>query len=59
MYDYAYDAGDNMTSKTVPYEDNFDDGDIADGWTTTGTWTVPGGRAKSHTTGTLGPKADS
>ena len=40
-YEYSYDNGDNLLTKTHPFEDSFDDGDH-DGWTA-GTWTVADG----------------
>jgi RHS repeat-associated protein len=47
-YTYAYDNADNMTSKTAPFEDDFNDGVVAgNGWTANGTWTATDGIAQN------------
>ena len=48
VYEYTYDDGDNMTTKTVPWEDTFDDGLIDDGWSKWGTWLVEDGAAHKN-----------
>jgi len=45
-YAYAYDNGDNMTSKTEPWVDDFADGSLAGNWNVTGSWAASGKEAR-------------
>ena len=38
-YAYTYDEYDNMSTKTAPFEDDFNDGDYT-GWSVTGSWSA-------------------
>ena len=43
-YAYTYDDGDNLLTKVMPFEDDFNDGD-GTGWSTWGTWDFTDGYA--------------